>query len=244
MLLDDGLCFHDDGHARCSRCYSTAGCFRRASHGLDDYDAYPPFGRWTSAFELRPILATATRSSSTAPTTAATPHALSLGAADEACIKDRHDAPGWSAMTATVAAFSRQGLTQSSTLSRATVSSLRYQRQRGMHSNATRRRANPARRPANHEGYTSVHSAIFGELECIRMIIDHNPDVSMSCQPRRTPRRLHWLVNQTSTPRVSTSTNQTTSRRVRRATPRLARGCAHQGRHGTHRAHHVANESD
>ena len=58
--------------------------------------------------------------------------------------------------------------------------------------------ANPARRPAKYdEGYTSVHSGIvFGELECVRMILAHKPDVvnvvskeknitplALACQP-------------------------------------------------------------
>ena len=119
---------------------------------------------------------------------------------DEARIKDRHDAPGWSkAMTATVAALleakadpeldapSRTPLFLACGLN-GSVECTRMLLDAG---------ANPARRPANHGGDTPVHSAIFfGELECVRMIIDHNRDVvnvvstennttplALACQP-------------------------------------------------------------
>ena len=203
MLLDDGLCFHDDEHARCLQMLLDRGLLPKERLTVsDDYDAYPlHLAAGLVRSNCVRILATASpQFVNRADNRGYTPLLYALGAVDEARIKDRHDAPGWSkAMTATVAAllearadpeldipfhaplFLACGINGSVECTRMLLDA----------------GANPARRPAKYEGYTSVHSAIvFGELECIRMIIDHNADavnvvstaknttpLALACQP-------------------------------------------------------------
>lgn len=207
MLLHQGLCFHDDGHARCLQILLDRGLVPKERLTVSDgFDAYPLH---LAAVLLRSncvrIIATATpQFVNHADNRGYTPLLYALGAVDEGRIKERHtDAkwPGWSkAVTATVAAlleakadpdldapfhaplFLACGLNGSVECTRMLLDA----------------GANPARRPTKYdEGYTSVHSAIvFGELECVRMILDHKPDVinvvskeknitplALACQP-------------------------------------------------------------
>ena len=109
MLLDDGLCFHDDEHARCLQMLLDRGLLPRERLTVsDDYDAYPlHLAAGLVRSNCVRILATASpQFVNRADNRGYTPLLYALGAVDEARIKDRHDAPGWSkAMTATVAAL-------------------------------------------------------------------------------------------------------------------------------------------
>ena len=204
ILLDQGMCFHDEGHARCLQILLERELVPKGALTLSDgYGAYPlHLAAILQRSNCVKILAAATpQFLNRADDRGYTPLLYALGAVDESSIKYRQKWRGWStAVTATVAAlleakadpeldhpfhiplFLACGLNGSVDCTQMLLNA----------------GANPARRPAKYdEGYTSVHSGIcYGELECVRMILAHRPDVvnvvskerdmtplALACQP-------------------------------------------------------------
>lgn len=206
ILLHQGMCFHDEGHARCLQILLERGLVPKERLTVSDgFDAYPLH---LAAVLLRSncvriLAAAAPQFVNRADNRGYTPLLYALGAVDESGIKERHaDAkwPGWSkAMTATVAALLEAKADPELDIPFHTPLFLAC----GLNGSVECTRmlldagANPARISKHEEGYTSVHSGIlFGELECIRMILDHKPDVinvvskeknttplALACQP-------------------------------------------------------------